>query len=376
MMLMAAPQPGGELQLFPRRDGLLVEVSADQPLHPRVEVDGYVLRIELGCRISSPGLEPSIWVMDYRLKEDSTGLTVLMDTTVSSVDYALSADSTTMLAFLRAADPIEFPTLTWERPPPDTLAGTTEPPTYSDSLLLASFESGAHSPWLEEFDCIVLDPGHGGRDPGAVGPRGTYEKDRTLEIALLVRDLMSIRMPDVRVVMTREDDRYVSLWERTRIANREHADLFVSIHCNASTNRTAHGFETFFLSRARTDDARAVAALENGVIRYDEDDSVQPTDPLSFLLADIAQKLYLDQSSSLAATVQKSIELARPGASDRGVKQAGFYVLRGAFMPAILVEVAFISNHDEERMLQTLDFRYRLAEAIVSAVLEYSGSRV
>ncbi|MBD3369741.1 hypothetical protein GF402_05180 [Candidatus Fermentibacteria bacterium] len=375
VLLMTLPQARGELQLYPRRDGLLLELSADRQLDPRVEVDGYVLRIEPGCSISRPDLDPSIWVLDYRLAEDSSGISVLMDTTIASVDYALSPDSATLLAFMRAAEPLDFPKLAWEGPPPDTLGETREVPTYSDSLLLASFESGAHSPWLEEFDCIVIDPGHGGRDPGAIGPGGTYEKDRTLEIALMARDLLSIRMPELKVVMTREEDDYVSLGERTRIANREHADLFVSIHCNASTNRTAHGFETFFLSRARTDDARAVAALENGAIRYDEEESVHPTDPLSFLLADIAQKLYLDQSSRLAATVQKSMKVARPGASDRGVKQAGFYVLRGAFMPAILVEVAFISNHDEERLLHTLDFRYRLAEAIVSAVMEYSGNR-
>jgi N-acetylmuramoyl-L-alanine amidase len=234
------------------------------------------------------------------------------------------------------------------------------------------------SPWLEEFDCIVIDPGHGGRDPGAVGWGGSFEKDRTLEIALLVRDLLQVRLPGVRTVMTRETDAYVSLGARTRMANNEHADLFISIHCNASTNRTAHGFETFFLSRARTDDARAVEALENGALAYDSEQEIMMTqsDPLSFLLADIAQSLYLNQSSGLAETIQERFATTWPGGRNRGVKQAGFYVLRGAYMPAVLVEVGFISNPEEEALLNSLDFRMKMAEAIVEAILAFTEESV
>ncbi len=215
----------------------------------------------------------------------------------------------------------------------------------------------------------MLDPGHGGRDPGAVGPSGTYEKDRTLQIALLVRDLMALEMPSVRVILTRDSDSYASLGSRTRLANASRADLFVSIHCNASTRREAEGFETYFLSLARSDDARAVAALENGSAAYDLPEESSPAgDPLQFLLADMAQNIYLENSSSLAGLIQSNISAELPALSDRGVKQAGFYVLRGAWMPSILVESAFISNPGEEQLLGSLDFRFRIARAIVSSI--------
>jgi N-acetylmuramoyl-L-alanine amidase len=204
-----------------------------------------------------------------------------------------------------------------------------------------------------------------------VGPSGTFEKDRTLEIALLVRDILNVRMPQLNVVMTRDTDEYVSLGARTRLANENRADLFLSIHCNAATNSSANGFETFFLSRARTDDSRAVEMLENSVVEYDEGPEVYE-DALSFLLADIAQNIYLERSSSLAVSIQRSMERSYVSGADRGVKQAGFYVLRGALMPSVLIEVAFISNPSEEQLLKSLDFRLATAEAIVDAVLDYT----
>jgi N-acetylmuramoyl-L-alanine amidase len=178
------------------------------------------------------------------------------------------------------------------------------------------------------------------------------------------------------VVLTRSDDRYVSLGARTRLANSEHADLFISIHCNAATRRDASGFETFFLSLARTDDARAVAALENGVTVLDDPaDSAAVPDALSFLLADIAQNLFLTQSSAFASIVQQNLARMREDGLDRGVKQAGFYVLRGAYMPSVLVETAFISNPGEEALLASLDFRFEAARAIVAAVEEFAMGR-
>jgi N-acetylmuramoyl-L-alanine amidase len=354
-------------------DGMLLEVRCDSgSLSPSVSVEGWKLTVRTGRPVGLPGYDSTYWTGPVELADDSLAIATLMDSSLASVDWALNADSTVLLVFMRAGSRVELPQLAWEGPPEESEEGPATP-AYSDSIVYASFESGGRSPWLEEFDCVVLDPGHGGRDPGAVGYSGTYEKDRTLEVALLVKDLLKLRYPDLRVVMTRDDDSYVSLGERTRIANRERADLFVSIHCNASTNRSAQGFETYFLSRARTDDARAVAALENRAARYDEESPVSSDDPLSFLLADIAQRIYLNHSSQLAATVQKKLARMAIGQPDRGVKQAGFYVLRGAFMPAVLVELAFISNSEEELLLQTLDYRYRAAEAIVAAIMEFSS---
>jgi N-acetylmuramoyl-L-alanine amidase len=187
----------------------------------------------------------------------------------------------------------------------------------------------------------------------------------------MVRDLLRIRFPELRVVLTRTVDRYVSLGDRTRMANTSRADLFVSIHCNAAANSSAAGFETYFLSRARTDDARAVQMLENNVLELD-DATAAPEDPLSFLLADMAQSVFQNQSSHLAGAIQSNFSQLFPDRRDRGVKRAGFYVLRGAYMPAVLIEVGFISNPREEQLLKSLDFRFRVAQAIVDSIVEHA----
>jgi N-acetylmuramoyl-L-alanine amidase len=364
-LFMLAAVTAATLSVFPRFDGVVLELAGNGRLSPTVSAWDRSIRVETTGPVTlegSPGLP--IWLEE--LAPDSSGFTARFSPQVSSADWALSGDSMVMLVFARAESPIELPEVAWQAPPPPP-----DTSLLSDSLIYQAFESGYGSPWLVDFDCIVIDPGHGGRDPGAVGPSGSFEKDRTLEISLMVRDLLRIRIPDLRVVLTRSTDEYVSLGSRTRIANRNRADLFVSIHCNAAQNRDANGFETFFLSSARTDDARAVEMLENGVLQMDDVPSV-PDDPLSFLLADMAQSIFQNQSSLFAGTVQSGFRSSFPQRRDRGVKRAGFYVLRGAYMPAVLIEVGFISNPAEERDLLSLDFRFRTAQAIVEAIVEYA----
>ncbi len=361
-------------RVIPRFDGVIFEIVSGEPMSDSVSVRGYKVDVRPGVGIAVPDSYLPYWVYGWELHPDSCGFTVEVTHAVDSLEYSISSDGRTMLLFFRAAEPLLFPELSWKGPP--------EEPEYlehgfnlADSAMMAVLESGRESPWLDDFDCVVIDPGHGGRDPGAIGFSGSYEKDRTLEIALLVRDILNIQRPDLEVVMTRTTDRYMSLGERTRLANSRKADLFISIHCNAATSSSAHGFETFFLSRARTDDGRAVEMLENSVIELDEGYDPQTAgyldSPLAFLLADMAQNIYLERSSALAVEIQKSLETCFPGNASRGVKQAGFYVLRGALMPSVLVELAFISNPDEERLLQSLDFRLASAEAIVDAVLSF-----
>ncbi len=372
LTLFISSFPAASVRAIPRLDGMLIELTVGEPLvlsDSSVYVSDFLLHIYPGVKLALPDIEPPFWMVNWELASDSLSFTVLMDSSIVAVDWAQSTDSLTLLCFMRAAEPVAFPDISWQAPPEDEIAIAAH---YSDSLVYEALGSGRVSPWLDEFDCVVLDPGHGGRDPGAVGPSGSYEKDRTLEIALLVRDLIQLQLPGIRVVMTRETDEYVSLGARTRLANAEHADLFLSIHCNASTRSAANGFETFFLSRARSDDARAVEMLENQAIEFDEVELTFESDPLSFLLADIAQNVYLNASSGLAARMQSSLDTSWPGRSNRGVKQAGFYVLRGAYMPAVLIEVAFISNRIEEELLKSLDFRYHSAQAIVAAVEEFS----
>ena len=371
-LLAAAVLTGAiETRIIPRFDGLLMELTSIEPIADSVCVTGYSVNVRPGDRVLLPEAYLPFWVLGWELDTDSCGFSIELTDAVDSLEYSLAEDSLTLLLFFRAAEPLLFPELSWNGPPDEPDHWLFDP-QYSDSSTIAALELGQQSPWLSAFDCVVIDPGHGGRDPGAIGPDGTYEKDRTLEIALLVRDILNIRRPELDVVITRSTDCYVSLGARTRMANARRADLFISIHCNASTRAAANGFETFFLSRARTDDSRAVEMLENSVVEYDDISDPVFDDPLAFLLADIAQNIYLERSSSLADAIQASLRDMFPVHVNRGIKQAGFYVLRGALMPSVLVEVAFISNPEEERVLKTLDFRLAAAEAIVDAVLNFA----
>jgi len=220
----------------------------------------------------------------------------------------------------------------------------------------------------EEVRLIVIDPGHGGIDPGAVGKKGLYEKDANLGIALELKKLIKDSLK-IDVLLTREKDIYLSLRERTNIANRNSADLFVSVHCNAAAKNKSksRGFETFFLSEAKTDEARAAAALENAALKFD---GIVPTDEISFILHDLAQNVYLEESNSFAEHIQASAEKSLSIPS-RGVSQAGFYVLHGAFMPAVLVECAFISHVDEENLLKQKQFRKKVAHSIFRGIQTY-----
>lgn len=214
---------------------------------------------------------------------------------------------------------------------------------------------------------IVIDPGHGGIDPGAVGKKGLYEKDATLDIASMLKDLIEDSL-GIKVFLTRDKDKYLSLKGRTDFANSHSADLFISIHCNASPkSRKVRGFETYFLSEAKTTEARAVAALENASLKFD---GVEPTDEISFILYDLAQSAFLEESNCLAEFIQTGAEelLSIPAL---GISQAGFYVLRGAFMPAVLVETAFISNLEEENLLREKSFKKKLAYCIFNGTKNF-----
>ena len=214
---------------------------------------------------------------------------------------------------------------------------------------------------------IVLDPGHGGKDNGKAGGSGILEKDVNLVIAEKTRDILESEL-GIEVVLTREDDRLLTLTRRTEIANEADGDLFVSIHCNSWFSSEAGGFEAYFLSPARTDWDRAVAMAENAV-DGDVGDSgtIAGTGDIDFILWDMVQSEYLNESSHFAELTQKAMS-ERLGIRNRGVKQANFTVLQGARMPAVLIETAFLSNPEEEAMLIDDDFQQRVAEGIVEAV--------
>jgi N-acetylmuramoyl-L-alanine amidase len=217
---------------------------------------------------------------------------------------------------------------------------------------------------------IVLDAGHGGQDGGAVGPSGLTEKELVLDVTKRVARLLEERLR-VKGLLTRDGDHLVPLRDRTSVANRARADLFVSIHANAHRRAVSAGVETYFLSSEATDDeARQVAALENSVIELEAPSAGARVDVVKAILWDLAQSAFQAESSRLAEIVQDSMthSLRIP---NRGVKQADFYVLGGAAMPAILIEIGFLTNPREERRLREGRYRDEIALAIFNGLAEY-----
>ncbi len=216
---------------------------------------------------------------------------------------------------------------------------------------------------------IVVDAGHGGKDPGAVGPRGTREKDINLSIALQLEKVFK-KDKNYKVILTRDDDTFVELVERANIANQNKADLFISVHCNANLNRNASGFEVYFLSENASNKASFSAAiLENSVIELEDKNDTKKT-ALQNMLWSMVVNEYINESSELASFVSQE-STGRLKIPNRGVKQDVFYVLRGTQMPAILVETAYISNYTEESKLNTSSFQKAIADSIYEGVKKY-----
>tara|TARA_B100000427_G_C15505702_1_gene593844 strand:+ start:53 stop:1204 length:1152 start_codon:yes stop_codon:yes gene_type:complete len=219
-----------------------------------------------------------------------------------------------------------------------------------------------------EFKTIVIDAGHGGKDPGAVGYRGTKEKNIALDVAKRLEKKLSKNM-NIKIVMTRDEDIFLRLSERTKIANENNGNLFISIHTNAAEDRRASGFETFLIGPNKNEAAVRVAARENAVLELEGGTGGKLTNE-DLIKATIAQSAFASKSELFASMVQQQIK-KRVQSKDRGVKQAGFYVLMGASMPNVLVELGFISNPSEEKKLRSPQYRDQLATAIYRAVEQY-----
>ena len=216
---------------------------------------------------------------------------------------------------------------------------------------------------------VVIDPGHGGHDPGAKG-KSITEAELVLDIALRAEKLLQ-KLPGIEVILTRRADDFVPLQERTAIANREGADLFLSIHANASANPAARGVETYFLNFASNMTAASVAARENAA-------SGQAMGALPDFLRAIALNNKLDESRDFATEVQAAfverLRKSNKALKDLGVKQAPFVVLIGAAMPSVLAEISFVTNTQEAKLLRGNAYRQRIAEALVSAITKYQKS--
>jgi N-acetylmuramoyl-L-alanine amidase len=275
------------------------------------------------------------------------------------------------------ATPLTSSSVTPATPAPPSKPGTSESPPVSSTQAAPAGEpshnlTGGYSLSRQlglSVSRIVIDPGHGGHDPGAKGG-GTTEAELVLDVSLRLAQLLQ-KVPGLEVVLTRKTDDYVSLQERTAIANRENADLFLSIHANANNSPQAQGVETYFLNFATTLSAAAVAARENAA-------SGQNMGELPDVVKTIALNNKLDESRDFATYVQREmVARLRPTnktVRDLGVKQAPFVVLIGAAMPSVLAEVSFMTNPQEAKLLKSSAYRQRIADALFEAVRTYQAS--
>ena len=219
---------------------------------------------------------------------------------------------------------------------------------------------------------VVIDPGHGGKDPGALGTRGTREKDVNLAAALELARVLRER-GDMEVVLTREDDTFVPLADRSAKANDLGADLFVSLHCNAHRNRRENGFEVYSVSETASDPAaEELAAAENAALELE---GKNPEDEVAKLvLLSMTKNEMINESPQLAVFTQREIA-KRAEVDDRGAKQAGFYVLRGTHAPAILIEMAYLSHAKDEAKLGSRRFRRKVAEGVAAGIADYARKK-
>ncbi|MDD8018365.1 MAG: N-acetylmuramoyl-L-alanine amidase [Bacteroidota bacterium] len=222
-----------------------------------------------------------------------------------------------------------------------------------------------------KLDVIVLDAGHGGHDPGAIGTIGTREKDVTLGVSLKLGALIEKEMPDVKVVYTRKTDRFIELYRRGQMANENEGKLFVSIHCNSVERKSpkATGFEIYLLRPGKTEDAIHVAEKENAVVKLEKDyeERYQDLNEENFIILTMAQSAYVKQSERFAELLEETMS-AEMESQRQAVKQAGFYVLVGASMPNVLVETGYLSNPKEEKFLRSPAGQKKIAEAILNAI--------
>ncbi len=225
-----------------------------------------------------------------------------------------------------------------------------------------------------KISIVVIDAGHGGHDPGAVGSK-SKEKDIALALALKLGKLIESNFSDVKVIYTRKTDKFVELYRRAKMANENHADLFISIHCNSTKRKESYGNETWVMGLHKSQSNLEVAKKENAAILFEDNysasyDGFDPNSPEANIIFSLFQNAYLDQSLDLAAKIQKHFR-NNIKSIDRGVKQAGFLVLYKTTMPAILLEAGFVSNAKEEAFLMSEKGKNEIARSIFDAFKEY-----
>jgi N-acetylmuramoyl-L-alanine amidase len=292
--------------------------------------------------------------------------------------YYFDVAQSELRTYATAAERPELPRTASSTPP--RTASSTAPRTASSTPRATVLEPPPVVRKPPSRKVVVIDAGHGGPDNGMTGPIGTpawfVEKDVVLSVAKKLSTVLRARGVDV--LMTRTTDTLIALSDRGRIANSNRGDVFISIHVNAPGSRTAagareRGFETYFLAEAKTADSRRVEDMENESVKFETGANAPKGDPLSFIITDMAQNEHLRESSDLAQTIQQGLIDVHPG-PNRGVNQANFAVLRGSYMPAVLIELGFGSNQSEATYLSDQDNQRALARNIAESVIAYLAS--
>jgi N-acetylmuramoyl-L-alanine amidase len=286
-------------------------------------------------------------------------------------DYVLGELRTSVAATAASPIPAVRAPVASKPPSPVSTTSTASPPQKPKSVSAPA----AVKPTQRKL--VVIDAGHGGPDNGMTGPIGTtpwfVEKDVTLSVARKLATVLRARGVDV--LMTRTTDTLIALADRGKIANSNHGDVFISVHVNAPGYNTAaaareRGFETYFLAEAKTEDERRVQDMENESVKFETGANAPKGDPLSFIITDMAQNEHLRESSDFAQTIQNGLIEVHPG-PNRGVQQANFAVLRGSYMPAVLIEIGFGSNQSEATFLSDDANQRALARNIAESVIAY-----
>jgi N-acetylmuramoyl-L-alanine amidase len=287
----------------------------------------------------------------------SLQMAFLVDASITAADIVTDADTTGIVLVLRS-----------ERRLPNT---GTEEKTKREGIT-----GNENLRKRYELDVIVLDAGHGGKDPGTIGVRGTYEKNVVLPIVRKLGKLITRYMKDVRVVYTREDDRFIELDRRGQIANEANGKLFISVHANAMPRKphARRGFEVYLLRPGRTDEAIAIAERENSVIELEAgyEQRYQKLTDENFILVTMAQAAHMKASERFAELVAREMGKTLD-TENNGVLQAGFYVLVGASMPNVLIETGYLTNREDERLLRSDEGQQQYAEAIFAAIRKYKA---
>jgi N-acetylmuramoyl-L-alanine amidase len=351
-----------EVQIFEKENGTLIRVSASKKFSEKdivldirnnyfhIDVYGGKINPERFATISGAGIISK--VEGIQLGETAS-LVFKLKGDILSRDLVLNGDSNDFYVNLRTRESLSD--------------------EESDREKLKQELESQRKRWM--IDTIVLDAGHGGKDPGAIGYSKSKEKDLVLLITLKLGKIINKHMPDVRVVYTRQKDVFIPLWKRTKIANDVDAKLFVSIHCNASTSRRPNGFETFFLSSEKDEKAKDVVLKENSAIEFEESHDQKRYEGLNFILATMLQSVNVKRSQFLATNIQTSLEskLKKLGMTNRGVKQGPFWVLVGATMPNVLVESGYLSNRHEEKLLKKNTTQQKIAAGIFAGIQKYKA---